>query len=168
MGKVLCVTGTPGTGKTELCYILQQQLQNVLFVNIGDLIREKELYSEWDDEMNCSIFDEKLVSREISKIVRKRNVSVVLDFHSIGFIKSSLVDRVIVLQTDTNVLWKRLENRKYDEKKIKENVEAEIFMESFNEAIDQFGEEKVQLCVNNTPGDRDVIITEICAFFTSQ
>ena len=166
MKKVVCITGTPGCGKTSLCLKLSKKLPNLKFINIGDLISEKKLYDEWDDEMNCSIFDEKLVGKEISKIVSESKHGIVFDFHSIGFIKPKLVDKVIVLQVETDVLWDRLEKRGYSEKKIQENVQAEIFMESYSEALEQFGEDKVQARPNNGVEERKVIIKELVEFLS--
>jgi adenylate kinase len=167
--RVVCVTGTPGVGKTTICGLVKARLggEGFEFVNIGDLIKEKKLYSEWDDEMNCSIFDDKLVSSElkrmISELSREGKKGLLIDFHSLGFIPRKLVDHVVVVRTDTERLWTRLEQRGYKESKIKENVEAEIFMESFNEAIDKFGEEKVVERTNNTEQERDKIVEFVCS-----
>ena len=154
--KVVCVTGTPGTGKTTICNKAMEMLDpsNFEYVNIGDLIKEKKLFAEWDDEMNCSIFDEDAIEAEIKAIVksasRRKIVGLLLDFHSIGFIPSKLVDQVFVVRADTEVLWDRLKQRGYEDAKIQENVQAEIFMESMNEALDQFDEDIVEERTNNT------------------
>ena len=157
--RVVCVAGSPGCGKTSLCEALKEKLDKTLyrFVNLGDLIREKQLYTHWDDEMDCSIFDEELVVKELRRIVKKCDsdgvVGLVIDFHSVGFIPKKIVDTVLVLQVATDVLWVRLEARGYEAKKIQENVQAEIFMESFSEAVDQFGAEVVVQRISNTPHD---------------
>jgi adenylate kinase len=141
------------------------------FLNIGDLIKEKKLYSEWDDDMNCSIFDEEKLVDELKRMVKDISIQgikgLLIDFHSIGFIPRKLVDHVVAIRTDTEQLWTRLEKRGYKEAKIKENVEAEIFMESMNEAVDQFGEDKVEEIANNTESDRDGIVDRICSLLLS-
>ena len=153
-------------GKTTICELVKKQLGGSAefeFVNIGDLIKEKKLYSEWDDEMNCSIFDDKLVKAELKRIVEdSKKKGILIDFHSVGFIPRKLVDHVVVVRTDTEILWSRLEKRGYKESKIKENVEAEIFMESMNEALDKFGEDKVVERTNNDEKDRDEIVKFVC------
>jgi adenylate kinase len=167
--RVVCVTGTPGVGKTTICALVKDRLEDdkFQFLNIGELIKERKLFSEWDDEMNCSIFDDKKVKNELKSIIaeapEKGIKSIVIDFHSVGFIPRKLVDKVFAIRTDTNKLWSRLEDRGYKEVKIKENVEAEIFMESLNEAVDQFGEDVVEECENNTEEDRDEIVKRICS-----
>ena len=51
----------------------------------------------------------------------------------------------MVLRTDTDELWGRLEKRGYAEKKIKENIEAEIFMVVAEEAQDSYKEDIVKV-----------------------
>ena len=171
--RVVCATGTPGVGKTTICALVKDRLGTTEyeFLNIGDLIKEKKLYSEWDDEMNCSIFDEDKLVDELKSIVKdlsNRGIKgLLIDFHSVGFIPRKLVDHVVAIRTDTDQLWTRLEQRGYKEAKIKENVEAEIFMESMNEAVDQFGEERVEEIMNNTDSDRDAIVDQICSLLSS-
>ena len=74
---VVCVTGTPGVGKTTVAGLVSEKLgtDKFEFVNLGDLIREKQLYTEWDDEMDCSILDEDLVEDEIRRIVSQQKQS---------------------------------------------------------------------------------------------
>lgn len=56
----ILVTGTPGTGKTTLATLLNEAL-GFTYINVGTLVSEKKLYTEWDNEFNCSIFDEDMV-----------------------------------------------------------------------------------------------------------
>lgn len=56
----ILVTGTPGTGKTTLATLLNEAL-SFTYINVGKLISEQKLYKEWDNEFNCSIFDEDMV-----------------------------------------------------------------------------------------------------------
>lgn len=172
---VVCVTGTPGVGKTTISLNVKKKLlgTNMFeFLNVGDLIKEKELFSEWDDEMNCSIFDEDLVNEEIKRIVaslkRDGKKGLLIDFHSVGFLQRRLVDHVVVIRADTNVLWARLEERKYPTEKIQENVQAEIFMESKSEAEDQFGEDRVIEKLNNSVSERDEIVDLIVELLMKQ
>jgi adenylate kinase len=170
--KVFCLTGTPGTGKTTICGLVKEHLDtdDYLFINVGDLIKEKKLYTEWDDDMNCSIFDEDALGAELKRTIKKADKEgkkgILIDFHSIGFIPRKLVDNVIVVRTETNLLWERLAKRGYKEAKIKENLEAEIFMESYNEAIDQFDEDIVGQRDNNTEDDMSATVKHIVDLFS--
>jgi adenylate kinase len=116
--------------------------------------------------MNCSIFDEKKLKREITTIIsNSRKNFIIIDFHSIGFLPAPLVDLVIVLQCDNTVLWDRLVARGYDEKKVKENVEAEIFQESLSEAMDTFDEDKVVPLSNNSGKEKQKNLKKVLKLF---
>ena len=51
------VTGTPGTGKTTTCELICQAT-GLRHINIGDLVKEQELHSGWDEEFDCFVIDE--------------------------------------------------------------------------------------------------------------
>jgi adenylate kinase len=44
----ILITGTPGTGKTTLCQLLNESL-NFSYLNLGKIIKDNKLYEEWDD-----------------------------------------------------------------------------------------------------------------------
>ncbi|KEP67141.1 UNVERIFIED_CONTAM: TAF9 RNA polymerase II, TATA box binding protein (TBP)-associated factor isoform 2 family protein [Hammondia hammondi] len=137
----ILVTGTPGVGKTTFCRQLALET-GMEHVNVGQLIKDERLFTEWDDEKNCSIFDEDLVVNKLEDIVSDGNK--IVDFHSCDFMPDEWFDLVYVLRADTAVLYDRLEKRHYKEEKIRENVECEIFRVLLDEAIEAFGEDKVK------------------------
>ena len=55
-----CV-GTPGTGKTTLGTELAQRT-GLMYINVGDLAKEQELYDGYDEEYQCPVLDEDRVS----------------------------------------------------------------------------------------------------------
>ena len=57
----ILVTGTPGTGKTTTSSTLAEATQ-LRHINIGDLVKEKNLHDGWDDELDCYVINEDLVS----------------------------------------------------------------------------------------------------------
>jgi MoxR-like ATPase len=57
----ILVTGTPGTGKTTTSTALAEATQ-LNHINIGDLVKEKNLHDGWDDELDSYILNEDLVS----------------------------------------------------------------------------------------------------------
>ena len=63
----ILVTGTPGVGKTTLCSLLESQLAEEYdlagfeYIKLAELINQKKLYTEWDEEFNCSVFDDDMV-----------------------------------------------------------------------------------------------------------
>lgn len=58
----ILVTGTPGTGKTTTCSLLADATK-LRHVNVGDLVKKKELHDGWDDEFECHVINEDLVGR---------------------------------------------------------------------------------------------------------
>ena len=163
----ICITGTPGVGKSSLAQELCRRLPSLCYVDLGAAIRERQLFSEWDDEMNASILDEDKVLQYLGDLAESRGAQggIVVDFHSIGFLPGDFFKLAIVLTADTATLWDRLEARGYDTKKIQENVEAEIFKESTREAIEAFGEDKVVEFENNTPQDAERNLGELLKLF---
>lgn len=57
----ILVTGTPGTGKTTVCTALAEATQ-LCHINVGELVKEKNLHDGWDDELDCYLLNEDLVS----------------------------------------------------------------------------------------------------------
>lgn len=61
----ILITGTPGTGKTTMCTALAEATQ-LRHINIGDLVREKNLHDGWDAELECHVINEDLVMQSRS------------------------------------------------------------------------------------------------------
>ena len=56
---VIIITGTPGTGKTTHAELLAQESPVPLkHINVGELVKEKGLYEEFDEEWQSYIVDE--------------------------------------------------------------------------------------------------------------
>jgi adenylate kinase len=60
----ILITGTPGTGKTTTASALAEVTQ-FRHINIGDLVKEKNLHDGWDDQFDCYIINEDLVTPHI-------------------------------------------------------------------------------------------------------
>lgn len=67
----------------------------------------------------------------------------VAEYHSSEFFPERWFNAVYVVRCDTNILFKRLENRGYNAEKIKNNVEYEIFQMAFDEAKSSYKKEIV-------------------------
>ncbi|KAF7458697.1 TAF9 RNA polymerase II, TATA box binding protein (TBP)-associated factor isoform 2 family protein [Cryptosporidium felis] len=162
------IVGTPGTGKTTLSKKLIKRLDGYKRIELSKAINKHRLFNEWDDEMGASIFDEKLVRNYIKSQLNKynsRGIGIILDFHSADFLKRKWFDIIICLNSETHILYDRLKKRNYEQSKIRENVECEIFKVVRFEVSDKFGEGNIIDLPSNTTSDKksniDVILRKI-------
>jgi adenylate kinase len=127
----ILVTGTPGVGKTSLCTLLESQLPEDFgvtgfqYVKLTDLIKEKKLYTKWNEEFDVPEFDIDMVCDELEPLMSGRG-GIILEFHSCDFFPERWFQLVVLLRCDNTNLYDRLKERGYNEKKITENIECEI------------------------------------------
>ncbi|MFA5382640.1 MAG: adenylate kinase family protein [Candidatus Micrarchaeia archaeon] len=119
----ILITGTPGTGKTEISKELAKKLKMQL-INVNELIEKHKFFNKIDKEDN-------------SKIVNLKDLEDYLRNHissEEGFIVESHLlcelelpaDFVFVLRTHPNLLRSRLSKRKYIKDKLENNISCEI------------------------------------------
>ncbi|MGB4362751.1 MAG: adenylate kinase family protein [Methanothermobacter tenebrarum] len=121
MKPIICITGTPGVGKTSISHRLAEELNGNL-VEVNQLAEEKDLFIGEDPVRGYKIVDIPSLCREIMKVMEEDSFNIV-EGHLSHYCK--ICDLVIVLRLHPNLLLRRLEKRGYDHRKVKENVEAE-------------------------------------------
>ncbi|PIA26104.1 hypothetical protein AQUCO_10000040v1 [Aquilegia coerulea] len=136
----ILVTGTPGVGKTTTSSLLADSTQ-LRHINIGELVKQKNLHDGWDDEFDCHIINEDLVCDELEDIMEEGGN--IVDYHGCDFFPERWFDRVVVLQTNNPVLYDRLSNRGYQGAKLSNNIECEIFQVLLEEAKGSYPEDIV-------------------------
>ena len=58
-GPVIVITGTPGTGKSTHAQLLVNESPSPLqHINVGDWVKERGLYEEYDEEWQSYTVDE--------------------------------------------------------------------------------------------------------------
>jgi len=114
----ISLTGTPGTGKTEVARLLVKRLGWKL-IDLNALADMKNLYKGFDKKRGCKIVDIKCLSGEVEKTAG----DAIIEGH---FSHDIPCDFIIVLRCKPGELRKRLEKRGWSEAKIEENIEAEI------------------------------------------
>ncbi|OXB69675.1 UNVERIFIED_CONTAM: hypothetical protein H355_013336 [Colinus virginianus] len=157
----ILVTGTPGVGKSTFCRQLAGEA-GLEHIELSRLVEEEQLYTERDVHRGCTIFDEELLLSNIEDTIHDGNKLV--DFHSCDFFPDDWFDLICVLRADTEQLYDRLENRHYDQEKIGENVQCEIFRVLLDEALETFGSDKVRELSNNTPEELDDNVETVSAW----
>ncbi|MBI4448027.1 adenylate kinase family protein [Candidatus Woesearchaeota archaeon] len=131
---IICVSGTPGTGKTALAKALAKKL-NAKYIDVNKIIKANKLEEGFDEKRNCAIVDEEKLSNILIELIQKEK-ELIIDSHLSHFIPKKYVDLCIITKCDLKVLKKRLQKRGYNEEKIRENLDAEIFDVCLNEALE--------------------------------
>tara|TARA_B100000315_G_scaffold18746_1_gene16599 strand:- start:111 stop:554 length:444 start_codon:yes stop_codon:yes gene_type:complete len=133
--KVICVTGTPGAGKTTLSKKLAKQL-DFSYIDVNAMIEKQKMEEGVDKQRDAKIVDPSKLTMALSRAIgkgRKKN-GVIIDSHMSHYLPKEKVDFVIVCKCDLVELKKRLEKKGYEKDKIQENMDAEIFDVCYNEA----------------------------------
>jgi adenylate kinase len=131
-------------------------------IAVGQLIADKRLWEERDDERDCTIYSDELLDEEIQKIISAHpDGGLLFDFHASDIVPPNSLDLVVVLQCESDILWRRLADRGYAESKVRENTEAEIFQTILNEVAEDFTEQMVIVIQSNTPEDLENGVAKI-------
>jgi len=148
----IALTGTPGTGKTTIGKVLRDRY-GLTVVDLNEVIRVHHYYAEWDENRDCLIVD--------IEALREHRFSE--DFVLEGHLSHNLqVDRVIVLRTNPVALRRRLQKKAFSDKKINENVEAEILDVILIEAVAKHGKNVYEIdSSSNAPCESAQAVWEI-------
>ncbi len=119
--KVL-ITGTPGTGKTEVAKELGA-ITGWDVVSISEVAEDAQAILGWDGKSEKEVDIQKLCAYLAPRLADKENV--IFEGH-LGCEIPCPADLVVVLRTNPEELQKRMEKRGYKKEKIDENVMAEL------------------------------------------
>lgn len=160
----ILIAGTPGTGKSTISKILTDSLNNLISNELNitsqyfthyDLSyivnNNKGLTEGFDTEYNCSIFNEDNLLSFITPYINKGGC--IIDFHTINFFPDTFFDLIIIVRTDNKLLYDRLKGRGYNEKKITDNIDCEIFEEIKLDAYELFNNNIIFEITNNYESD---------------
>lgn len=124
--KTILVTGTPGVGKTTVAHKLAARLGAVC-VGVTELVKKQKLFTRVDEERRTLIADTEKVSKQLQKILENTEGTTIIEGHyAVDVVPKNQVNAVFVLRRDPRELKAVLEKRGYDEKKLWENLSAEI------------------------------------------
>lgn len=146
----ILVTGTPGTGKTQTSKLIAE-VTGLQHINVGDIVKEHGFFEYKDEDFDSYILDEEKLLDYLESIMSKGGN--VVDFHSNELFPERWFELVLVLRTDTNVLYDRLVDRAYNDKKRDENIECEIMQVVLEEARESYDENIVHELASNTIDD---------------
>ena len=137
---IILITGTPGVGKTTVAKEVATRI-GCRYVNVADLALQKGLVLWFDEERRAYVVDVERV-REVLRELATDELFII-DTHVVSSVPPELVEVAIVLRLDPRKLAERLRARGYPERKVIENVQAEILDACLIEAVSVLGEEKV-------------------------
>jgi len=130
---IVALSGTPGTGKTSVAKILQEEKYEVISVN--DIAFKHDFLQGIDKKRNSNILDIERINEFICKNYAKKNL-VFIDGHAAHFLQA--IERVVILRCHPKELKIRLEKRGWNKEKIRENVEAEILDVILCDTVENF------------------------------
>lgn len=86
--------------------------------------------------------------------MESKDKGIILDYHSSDFFPKQWFDLVFIVRCEeTKILYDRLANRGYNEKKLRDNIECEIFGISSEEAYDSYNADCI-FQINNESFDQ--------------
>ncbi|MEM2134219.1 MAG: adenylate kinase family protein [Candidatus Freyarchaeota archaeon] len=142
MGRAIIISGSPGTGKSTLSSRLANDLKMEV-INLSKLVEVEELFSEIDTDRDTKVADlDRLIPRIVELIDSSEGV-VIVEGHYADIVPSNLVDVAIILRTHPKILAKRMESKGWGERKISENVQAEILGSCTFNALEAYGKDMV-------------------------
>ncbi|MBD3338006.1 MAG: AAA family ATPase, partial [Candidatus Lokiarchaeota archaeon] len=99
------------------------------------------LVSEYDLIRDTQVVDSEKIIAELKKLIEKYNNEkkkyLIIESHFSDIVPNYLIDNCIVLRCEPDLLCERLKKRGYKEKKIIENVQAEILGNCVNYLIEK-------------------------------
>ncbi|ENN96817.1 kinase [Methanocaldococcus villosus KIN24-T80] len=113
----IAITGTPGVGKTTVSKVLAKRL-NMEVIDITDVVKRYRLYIDYDEDMESYVID----FEKLNNFLKDKD-NIILDGHVSHLLNP---DYTIVLRCDPKIIEERLRKRGYKDKKVLENVQAEI------------------------------------------
>jgi len=137
---IIAISGTPGTGKTAVAKRVAKET-GFEYASLNELAEKMNLYEGFDRERNAKIVSTERISEAVKK---RRKDNIVIESH---YAQDVYSDLLIILTCELKELKKRLTEKGWPERKINENMEAEI-MEVCRQ--DAYEEGKKFFVVDNT------------------
>ncbi len=129
---LITITGSPGTGKSALAKFLSKKLG---FERLDLHKYYQKISKRYDQKKQSQVIDYQKFERLVREKVKQSKKGLIVDSHISHLLPKKLVDLCLVLVcSDLKKLEARLKKRKYSQRKIRENLDAEIFQVCLMEA----------------------------------
>jgi adenylate kinase len=158
--KAILVTGTPGVGKTTIANKLASKL-NVQCISVTELVKTERLFAGKDEDRATLIADTKRVTKRLQEIIDNSERLLIIEGHyATDVVPKKYIKTVFIIRRDPIQLKNILEKREYSERKLWENLAAEILDVCLYEAISTCGANKV--CeIDSSNKTVDTVLKEI-------
>ncbi len=134
----IAVTGTPGAGKTYFAKQLCLEHPEYDYFDLNAYLKEHNLYEHYDEEDETFIIDEERLNDIVYPLIDRSEKTLVIDSHLSHYIDPTLISLCYVVRCNLSELQNRLKKRSYADKKIRDNLDSEIFQICLTEA-DEMG-----------------------------
>ena len=137
-GMVIGVTGTPAAGKSTFAKLILAELPNSELIELNDIVEKFKIFSS-TDEMGSRIVRLAQLEAKVKEIISEsgNNKNLIIVGHLVPEIKLKY-GVIIVVRANLKELIARMEERKYQKEKIKENI--------VSESIDYCGIKSTEMC----------------------
>lgn len=137
--KLIVISGSVGVGKEKLAKFL---VRKVGYSRLNLHSYYKQISTSYDPKKKCYVVDlnkfKALVTKTLNKLKRKPEKGLIIDSHIAHLLSKRMVDLCIILIcSNLKKLQKNLEKRGYSRRKIRENLDTEIFQVCLVEAREQ-------------------------------
>lgn len=127
--KNIIISGTPGCGKTSVAKEVSNLIDSKI-ISLNELAISDKFSFDYDKERKTYIVDFEIflpyVLKKIEEIKQENPSFLIIESHFSDIIPEKFIDYVFILRCEPDELFKRLEKKNYDIKKITENIQAEI------------------------------------------
>lgn len=142
MPSVIAISGTPGTGKTDVGQLLVTRL-NATLIELSHLAKEQQLLIGEDADRETLIADTEKLQHYLVNLISESPETYVIVGHFADEVPEKLLEFLVVLRCNPITLTQRLRSRQWLQSKILENVQAEILGECTMQALLRHKRDKV-------------------------
>lgn len=136
---LVIITGTPGSGKSTVANVLIKKL-GMVRIDWHNLVKKNpNINLGYNRKKQSYDLDVKILAGEIRKLMKENpSTQFVFDTHISHLLPKSMVRLAIVMKcSNLKKLKKRLEDRRYNKRKVQDNMDAEIFEVCLDETAER-------------------------------
>lgn len=131
-------------GKTTVSRLLASKL-NAMHVNLTELAKKERLFLDMDKKRETLIIDTNRVLKRIYEVTKdaKQDIIIIDGHYAVYVVQPKDVDLVFVLRRNPDELKRTLHDRGFGERKLWENLFAEVLDVCLFDAIELCGLDKI-------------------------